>query len=1070
MSDRRIAIGFSNCLGNFVIMTSALKILREREKDSRIYMITDEDVLFKHLAVKSLAEKLFDGVVTNYEKGEFDEIYVGNWSRPRCMLESGDAFNSAVWWTDSFLCSGMHEVQVYLDMIGSSSSDFSGFLMETANEPVLEQKRPRIALANASSRVGSRKGKKVGWDKFPELSKILQSLNYEVVLVGQGLELEGCVGQNFIDKLDIFETAKVISQCDLMVCTDTGLMHVADSLGVPLVVLAGPTPMTKAHPLVSPYRIVRSFISCAPCYQRTLWNFCQDSLCMKNIKVDDVLSKVFPFKLSKDVSNCKELLQSVDKFVPISRLDNRSIKIVMPYYAGDERIDAAVNSWPTETLLLAVTDEGTKVPDGYESFYTPDNAKVRGLSDRTKPISKDLFQRLLVLYPGEDFYGYINSDIILPSGTTVESLFPSDDYTTAVHHRMDLNNKSKAVYWAGKDCFVWTHDVARKIADEYPELVIGSCNWDDGLVHWLWKIYGRDLIELRYGEVHHRRHMPGWSGNDSDANYNGATLDAIGITTALRHSYNWDAEYQKWLKLVKKVGIVQPGRLGDILIVLPIAKWYADKGYEVSWPVCSKYLDLFRSVDYVEPLDAGNDIGQSYQKSMQLLKGNVGKIINLGIGFGRHEEDWLSSGLTFDRWKYEEAQVPFSEKYNLVIKRDMEKEMSLKNHLNLTKNYIITHSRGESAGDFNFNKEGAVEVHSIEGYNLFDWLSILEDAKELYCINSCVANLIDIFGIGKNKRYYKLGDFQCDENRKKLLEPSLSSDWSLIDKVDRVLSVAFFTIVFNGMPFLKYHLEKLQKLSFPWHWYIIEGLSQVAGDLGARGHKARGGHIPSVYSSHLSTDGTKEYLDEINNLKEVTLFRNADVWSSKLQMINTPLAHLDPDCLLWQIDVDEFYPLETMNEIYKKFVDQPKKTAAVLPHIDFVGKFKYVVFNKNKSLWGSGWFPRVWRYKSGCRWVSHEPPILADEKGHDLCKMNPFNDEEVSKLGYHHYNYIYSEHVHFKEAYYGYTGLYDGWLRLNETPGRVVVQDFLTGGDKTGAVADDWHGDFLIPTGFLQED
>jgi ADP-heptose:LPS heptosyltransferase len=33
------------------------------------------------------------------------------------------------------------------------------------------------------------------------------------------------------------------------------------------------------------------------------------------------------------------------------------------------------------------------------------------------------------------------------------------------------------------------------------------------------------------------------------------------------------------------LGIIQPGKLGDIIIVLPAAKYLHDKGYKVYWPV-----------------------------------------------------------------------------------------------------------------------------------------------------------------------------------------------------------------------------------------------------------------------------------------------------------------------------------------------------------------------------------------------------------------------------------------------------------------------------------------------------
>ncbi len=40
--------------------------------------------------------------------------------------------------------------------------------------------------------------------------------------------------------------------------------------------------------------------------------------------------------------------------------------------------------------------------------------------------------------------------------------------------------------------------------------------------------------------------------------------------------------------------------------------------------------------------------------------------------------------------------------------------------------------------------------------------------------------------------------------------------------------IRFFTIVLNGMPFLRYHLPMLQKLTIPWEWHIAEGIGRAA--------------------------------------------------------------------------------------------------------------------------------------------------------------------------------------------------------------------------------------------------
>ena len=292
MASGKVAICFANCLGNFILMTAALKILRKTYK--KIDMITDQDILIKHPAVEAMALFLFDDVKTSYHPEFYDKVFCADWSIPECVPVEK---TSLLWSTGKSDFNGVHEVQIYLDMIDSEA--FDGFLVPLANKPILNSEKIKIVLANSSVYEGSRKGALTGWQNFPELSVILQDLGYQVVLVGKKDELKGCVGLNFVDKLNIFETSYVISQCDLMISVDTGLMHIAGALGVPMILLAGPTPVTKVHPIISDYKVVRKFISCAPCYQTALWSLCKDPVCMRQIEVNDVLSQVFSSNLKK---------------------------------------------------------------------------------------------------------------------------------------------------------------------------------------------------------------------------------------------------------------------------------------------------------------------------------------------------------------------------------------------------------------------------------------------------------------------------------------------------------------------------------------------------------------------------------------------------------------------------------------------------------------------------------------------------------------------------------------------------------------------------------------------------
>src|SRR5215510_12247523 len=44
------------------------------------------------------------------------------------------------------------------------------------------------------------------------------------------------------------------------------------------------------------------------------------------------------------------------------------------------------------------------------------------------------------------------------------------------------------------------------------------------------------------------------------------------------------------------------------------------------------------------------------------------------------------------------------------------------------------------------------------------------------------------------------------------------------------LPVHFFTIVLNGDPFIRYHLDVFRGLPFRWHWHIVEGVAALVRD------------------------------------------------------------------------------------------------------------------------------------------------------------------------------------------------------------------------------------------------
>ncbi len=82
------------------------------------------------------------------------------------------------------------------------------------------------------------------------------------------------------------ELAELLRRADLFIGADTGPMHIAAAVGVPVVALFGPKDPVLHRPYTQRSRIVRAGVECSPCTKRT----CNDVRCMTAITVDMVLA------------------------------------------------------------------------------------------------------------------------------------------------------------------------------------------------------------------------------------------------------------------------------------------------------------------------------------------------------------------------------------------------------------------------------------------------------------------------------------------------------------------------------------------------------------------------------------------------------------------------------------------------------------------------------------------------------------------------------------------------------------------------------------------------------------
>lgn len=106
-------------------------------------------------------------------------------------------------------------------------------------------------------------------------------------LIGEFRRLYGSEGVSYNLELTLIQSAAILKSCSLFISPDTGPMHMAIGLQVPLVALFSPTPPEETGPLHYDRAVViQKPLPCEPCLSRK----CTDPICMRQITVEEVFA------------------------------------------------------------------------------------------------------------------------------------------------------------------------------------------------------------------------------------------------------------------------------------------------------------------------------------------------------------------------------------------------------------------------------------------------------------------------------------------------------------------------------------------------------------------------------------------------------------------------------------------------------------------------------------------------------------------------------------------------------------------------------------------------------------
>jgi len=95
-----------------------------------------------------------------------------------------------------------------------------------------------------------------------------------------------------VGETSIGELPALLSLCHLFIGNDSGAMHLAAAVGLPVVGIFGPTDPAGTAALAPHFQLVRQPVSCSPCFLRR----CPvDHRCMKRIEVDAVYAAARPW-------------------------------------------------------------------------------------------------------------------------------------------------------------------------------------------------------------------------------------------------------------------------------------------------------------------------------------------------------------------------------------------------------------------------------------------------------------------------------------------------------------------------------------------------------------------------------------------------------------------------------------------------------------------------------------------------------------------------------------------------------------------------------------------------------
>jgi hypothetical protein len=150
---------------------------------------------------------------------------------------------------------------------------------------------------------------------------------------------------------------------------------------------------------------------------------------------------------------------------------------------------------------------------------------------------------------------------------------------------------------------------------------------------------------------------------------------------------------------------------------------------------------MYNDLKNLEIIIADDEEAISY-----LRKNNINNLKIIGFNLNTNEN--------FELQFYKMAGVPIEYKHSkFFINRDIEKEKNLFDSLEIKENeYIFIHDGGFKLKEEFINPE--LKVVKPDSNDFFDWIYVIENAKEIHCIDSSFLCLADILNLDSKIKLY----------------------------------------------------------------------------------------------------------------------------------------------------------------------------------------------------------------------------------------------------------------------------------------------------------------------------